>query len=212
MIVSSYQYHMVSSESWLKTTGHQARLQNSTLYDGLEIEYTRTVNYDIQQMIDFYSFMQDGERKQDVFTVRLEHLRDELNFRIIEAAMKRWFGADARKITPWHELEKCCFVSPDARKKGSNHISKTDEKASMRQIIMERHGEDIRHLRRQLGFSLIGAEEKENASTTESRATSLITFEGKNIIYQKACYVVILLTAAYTFAQKRSFPPNRRNM
>lgn len=156
-IVSGYQYHLVSDEQWLISSGHQKRLRDAkTLEDGLKIEYEWGMQHTIGEAIRMHEHLQANWRTESL-TVRMDQMMaSESEFRKIVFAIESWL--DISQHLSWTTLQTCCFISNETRAVGAKHVSKSGEKDAMRTILMSRHGDEIRQARQQLGFALKGLE------------------------------------------------------
>jgi hypothetical protein len=161
-LVSSYQYHLVSTENWLKTDGYQEKLRSATLDKGLEMEYNRSKQDSLQEEVSMYEFLKKQPSQVDFFTIRLEDIRDEHMFLSIMAALHKWIGA-AHPFTP-QQFKDCCYVSSSMRRTGAKHVSKVDEKDMMRWKLMAMHAKEIKEFRRRMEFPPLGLEEREGTT------------------------------------------------
>jgi len=177
VVVSAYQYHLVTTESWAITSGYQEKLRNASLTDGLEIEYARSLHHAIEEEANAYRWTTQAQpRPQDIFTIRASDIAERDAFRLTMLLLLKWLGLP---MNP-DPLESCCFVSKETHQEGAQHVSKASEKPAMRQIVMSKHGREIINLRQDMGFPLAGLEPEGDWEKEASQFDSTKTVEVPN--------------------------------
>ena len=150
VVVSGYQYHLVSDDSWLETSGYKKRLQTKSLEKGLDIEYRGTAMWNVENSLGVYELMKHNQTaQQDFFTIRIDQVRDERMFNLTTQAIQVWLGID--EPISWKDLQACCYRP--------NHVDNLEEKPMLRQKIMDQHAVEICELRKKLDFPVVGLED-----------------------------------------------------
>lgn len=149
-VVSGYQLHISSNESWLVTSGYKEKLLTTTLKNGLEKEFHSQALYQLESALGIYDVMKSNQTsQQDFFTVRIDDVRSTRMFDLTTQAIQVWLGLSPR--VSFEKLKECCFRP--------QHVNSYLEKPSLRQDVMEQHASEIHHFRRKMDFSETGFEE-----------------------------------------------------
>ena len=149
-VVSGYQWHTSSNDTWLLTSGYKEKLLTSTLKNGLEKAFHSHSLYQMESALGVYDVMKSNHTsQQDFFTVRIDDVRSSRMFDLLTQAVHVWLDLSPELSS--EELKKCCFWP--------QHSTSYHEKEALRQAVMVHHGSEIRRFRKQMDFSETGLEE-----------------------------------------------------
>ena len=167
IIISGYQYHLVSSEKWLRTSGYQAELRSLGEEAGLAQEFFRVAapwsklqattqaneaslvagannqtGYSILgSLCRLYTKSQNNPR---VFVNRMEDSTDDFDAAI--SPLIEWLGLghsiahyDLESVARRKPQHPVDASSPGAASTAPEHFSRVEEKEGMRHLLMAAH-------------------------------------------------------------------------